>query len=257
MPIQGSPFVWYELLTTDPEAAQEFYRGVVGWSAQEFASGPFPYTILSANGKSVAGLMQLPQEARDAGAPPVWMGYIGTGDVDAATAKVAAAGGTIHHQPEDIPTVGRFSVVADPQGAVFTLFTPLPGTEEAPVPPMTDGFGAWHELMATDWSSAFDFYAAQFGWTKGEAMDMGEMGTYQLFASGGEPLGGMMNKPPEAPTPFWLYYFSVPALDRAIDAVTSRGGRIIFGPMSVPGNAWVVQCEDPQGAAFALVSMQR
>ena len=257
MPVQGSPFVWYELMTTDPAAAQDFYRAVVGWSAQVFPTGPSPYTILSANGRGVAGLMQLPQEACDAGARPGWMGYIGTPDVDAATAKVSAGGGTVHRPPDDIPTVGRFSVVADPQGAVSTLFTPLPGTEEAPVPPMTEGHGAWHELMATDWSSAFDFYASQFGWTKGETMDMGEMGTYQLFGAGGEPLGGMMTKPPEAPAPFWLYYFSVPALDRAIAEVTARGGQVIFGPMSVPGDAWVVQCEDPQGAAFALVSMNR
>ena len=65
---------------------------------------------------------------------------------------------------------------------------------------MTPGHVGWHELYAGEWKSAFDFYAGQFGWTKGEAMDMGEMGTYQIFAAGGEPIGGMMTKPADMPS---------------------------------------------------------
>ncbi|MHB1327085.1 MAG: VOC family protein [Gemmatimonadales bacterium] len=257
MTVQGSPFVWYELLTTNTLAAQEFYGAVIGWTAAPFPGNDMSYTIFSANGNGAAGMMALPQEACDAGARPGWMGYIATADVDAATAKLTAAGGTVHRAAEDVPMVGRFAVVADPQGAVFTLIAPASESEAPLVPPMTAGHGAWHELMTTNWSEAFDFYAAQFGWTKAEAMDMGKMGIYQLFGAGGLPIGGMMNNPPEVPTPYWLYYFSVAALDPAIKEVKSRGGKIIVDPMQVPGDAWIVQCEDPQGALFALVSMQR
>ena len=64
------------------------------------------------------------------------------------------------------------------------------GPDQPPVPRTTPGHVGWHELYAGDWKSAFDFYAGQFGWKKGEAMDMGEMGAYQTFSAGsGEPVG--------------------------------------------------------------------
>jgi predicted enzyme related to lactoylglutathione lyase len=88
-------------------------------------------------------------------------------------------------------------------------------------------------------------------------MDMGPMGRYQLFAAGEANIGGMMTKPPAVPVPHWTYYFNVPAIDAAAARVTSGGGRIIHGPMQVPGDLWIVSCFDPQGAGFALVAPKR
>ncbi len=79
---------------------------------------------MNGSDSTVAGLMPLPAEARAAGGRPSWLGYIGVEDVGAATDRVRQAGGTVHRAPADIPKVGRFSVVADPQGATFMLFTP-------------------------------------------------------------------------------------------------------------------------------------
>lgn len=250
-------FVWYELMTTDPDAAESFYTQVVGWTAQDAGLGDTNYTMLSAGERGVAGLMELPAEARDAGARPGWIGYIGVTDVDAAVIRLKEAGGTVHKPADDIPAIGRFAVVADPQGANFVLFEPfMEGPGERPAPG-TAGHTGWHELYATDWEAAFAFYSSQFGWTKADAMDMGPMGTYQLFATGGEPVGGMMNKPDAMPNPAWLYYFNVDGIDAAVTRVTDNGGQIVNGPMEVPGGSWIVQATDPQGALFALVAPQR
>lgn len=251
----ASKFIWYELMTSDLDAAEAFYTAVVGWNAETWP-GEFRYTIVKAGDTGVAGLMALPAEATAMGTPPCWVGYIQADDVDAAAARLGKAGGHVHRQPSDIPNVGRFSVVADPQGAIFILFKPT--GEGMPEPaPMTPGHVGWRELYAEDWSAAFDFYTGQFGWTKGEAYDMGPMGTYQLFATGGDATGGMMDKPAQMPAPAWLYYFNVDDIDAAMKRVTYHGGQVLNGPMEVPGNAWIIQAKDPQGAMFALVGWRK
>ncbi len=245
-------FVWYELMTTDLPAAEAFYGDVVGWKITDSGQAGMTYHILHAGEAPVGGAMTLPPGAGDG---PGWIGYIWADDVDAAAASVTAAGGSVHKGPDDIPNVGRFAVVADPQGAVLCLFkatAPGPGT---PPPPMgTPGVTGWHELSAGDGPSAFDFYAGQFGWAKGEAMDMGPMGVYQLFTPGtGDAIGAIMTKMPQVPHPFWLFYFCVKSIQVAMDKVTAGGGTVLHGPTEVPGGAWIIQCLDPQGGVFALV----
>jgi predicted enzyme related to lactoylglutathione lyase len=121
----------------------------------------------------------------------------------------------------------------------------------------TAGTVGWRELYAKEWKAAFAFYEAMFGWTKADSFDMGEMGTYQLFATGGSPAGGLMTKPAAIPQPFWGYYFNVPSIDAAAERVKSAGGKVVMGPHQVPGDQWIVQCTDPQGAYFALVSLKK
>jgi uncharacterized protein len=256
MPTSPKSFVWYELMTTDLDAAEAFYCAVVGWQTRDWDQPGMRYTVMSVGEQGVAGLMPLPAEACAAGARPAWLGYIAVDDVDAAADRLRQAGGAIHKQPADIPGVGRFAVVADPQGATFMLFTPL-GGGNVPAPACTPGHVGWRELYAADGPRAFDFYAGQFGWTKADAIDMGPMGTYQLFAAGGEPIGGMMTKPDAIPVPAWLFYFNVPEIEAAVARVTDHGGRILHGPLQVPGGSWIAQAQDPQGAMFALVAAPR
>lgn len=254
-------FVWYELMTSDPAAATAFYTRVVGWTAADAGMPGMSYTLVSAGPTQVAGLMAIPEAARAMGARPGWLGYIAVADVDAAAAKAAAAGAAIHHAPEDIPGVGRFAALADPQGASFALFRGSPGDTPPPAPPPgTAGHVGWHELHAGEGAAAFAFYASQFGWEKHEGMDMGPMGVYQLFGppgSGGESFGGMMTKMAETPHPHWLYYFNVDAIDAAVERVNAAGGKVVNGPMEVPGGSWIINGIDPQGALFALVAAKR
>ena len=255
--MNSSPFVWYELMTTDDQAAVAFYREVIGWKSADSGLSGMQYTLMSAGEESVAGVMALPEDACRAGAVPAWTGYVGVADVDAKAEQLVKAGGKLLHPAQDIPGVGRFAAVADPHGAAFCLFR---GNHEEPPPQPeagTPGSVGWHELSAGEQNSAWDFYSSLFGWTQGEAMDMGEAGSYQLFATGGEAVGGMMNKPEQMPRPAWLFYFRVDTLDAAVDRVKAGGGQLLNGPMEVPGDEWIVQCRDPQGAMFALVAATR
>jgi predicted enzyme related to lactoylglutathione lyase len=203
--------------------------------------------------------MNLPPDAIAGGARPGWVGYVAVPDVDAKAAEAAAAGGCICHPPADIPQVGRFATVADPHGAVLCLFHGS-GSDEAPASdPGAPGHIGWNELMTDDLDAAWRYHAGLFGWVRDEAIDMGPMGTYQLFApaAGLPPVGGMMQRPPQVPTTCWLHYFNVDALDAAVGRVRDGGGQAPGTPMQVPGGSWVMPCVDPQGAAFALVGRQR
>jgi predicted enzyme related to lactoylglutathione lyase len=249
-------FFWYDVMTANTKAAQEFYREVIGWDTQDSGVPGAEYTLFTAKGQSVAGLMRLPED-QGMNARPCWTGYIAVDDVDAAAARLAREGGVVHRPPSEVPGVIRFAVVADPQGARFIIAKGL--SEDAPMtlPAGTPGTVGWRELYAAEWPSAFAFYEAMFGWKKAEPIDMGIAGIYQIFATSDAPVGGMMTKPAMIAAPYWNYYFNVPALDDAATRVTSGGGTITNGPHQVPGDLWVVQCTDPQGALFSLVAPRR
>jgi predicted enzyme related to lactoylglutathione lyase len=152
----------------------------------------------------------------------------------------------------------RFAVVSDNQGAPFHVARGLAKETMPEFPVDTAGTVGWRELYANDGKAAFAFYEKMFGWTRADTFDMGEMGIYQLFTTGGgAPVGGIMTKPPSIPRPFWGYYFNVPAIDAAADRVKSAGGTIMMGPHQVPGGQWILQCTDPQDAYFALLARNR
>ena len=248
-------FVWHELATSDPEAAQRFYTELIGWTTKEGTAGDTPYTEWVNGETHIGGVMQLADEAKKMGAPPHWLGYVAVPSVDETQRQAEGLGAKTFVGPMDIPDVGRFAVIQDPQGAVLAIFTAageLPGHDGEPGP----GEFSWHELYTTDHVAAFDFYTALFGWVKTESMEMGPGNVYQMYGRvAGQSMGGMMNKPAEMPgPPYWLYYVTVPDVSAKIDQVTSLGGQVLNGPMEVPGGDTIAQCMDPQGAAFALHS---
>lgn len=250
-------FIWYELCTTDRRAATRFYTDVLGWKARDMTSPNGSYTIVSAADADVGGIMTLPGEACAAGARPGWVTYIGVEDVDAFAKKVTSAGGSITRAAEDIPGIGRFAVVTDPGGTAFMMMTPLSKEPPPNVAANTPGHVGWRELHAADGAQAWKFYSELFGWTAGEAMDMGAQGTYQIFTLGGEPVGAVMTKMKESPAPFWMFYFNVDALDATMERANKAGGKLINGPMQVPGDRWIANYMDPQGALFSLVAPGR
>ena len=258
-------FIWYELLTTDLDGARRFYDASVGLKIPaEATPGPMDYRMIGTpGGETVGGAMQLNAEMSAGGARPGWFGYVGVDDVDATVAKIAAAGGQVQMPPTDIPQAGRIAMVADPQGAPFYVMrpTPPPGAEDTDscvFHPEKPGHVAWNELHARDGATAFDFYADQLGWEKSDAMDMGPMGTYQMFKIGGtdQAIGGMMTSP-EMPQPMWLYYFNVPDIDEAQARINVNGGKVNYGPGEIPGGYFIIQGTDPQGAMFAVVGPRK
>lgn len=244
-------FVWYENLTKDIPAAIAFYSDIVGWKTQPFGDGGHPYTVWVGSQGPLGGVMQLPDELAKVGVPPHWCAHVQVDDVDATLARATSLGGKVLHEATDIPTVGRFGVIGDPQGAVTAVFRP--GGPMTLHDPAKDGEFCWNELLTSDSAAALEFYSALFGWKLLEAMDMGPMGTYRIFGLGDLRLGGMMTVPKGAPMPpMWLYYTSTSDLDAAIGRAVEAGGKVMNGPMEVPGGGRIAQLMDPQGAAFAL-----
>jgi uncharacterized protein len=243
--------VWSELMTPDPKAAEKFYTAVVGWTAAPFDGSPTPYTILKRKGDvGIGGLMQTPPGMN---MPPFWAMYIGVPKLEEAVAKVKRLGGSEMSESISVPDVGRMQMVKDPQGAPFYLIEPAP-RDAAPENDPEIGEASWLELMTTDWAAASKFYQDLFNWQPTDAMDMGEMGKYQMFNRGSRMLGGMMNKPKEMAQmpPNWAIYFRVPDINAAAERVKANGGRVINGPMEVPGGDWILNAVDPQGAHFSL-----
>jgi predicted enzyme related to lactoylglutathione lyase len=254
-------FFWYELMTGDQDEAIDFYTKVVGWTASDAGQPDMRYTILSAAGHGIGGIMQITDEMRAGGARPGWLGYIHVADTDAEVKEIEAAGGRILMQPGDIPNVGRFALVADPGGTIFYLLAPRPREGDGPPPQPAPGLAGtvgWRELYAGDGQeAAFAFYSGRFGWETIAEMDMGPMGKYRIFGKDGEQLGGMMDKPANVPVPTWTFYVNIEGIDAAAERVKANGGSLVMGPMEVPGGSWVLQATDPQGAHFALISLKR
>ena len=256
MTLQGS-WIWYELMTPDAEGSKAFYDRVVGWSIQTTHGDSKDYGFINNDdGGMTGGVLHLTSEMGAHGARPCWLGYLGVDDVDAAVAAIEAAGGRLLMPARDIEMAGRIAMVADPNGAPFYIMTPTPppgGGESNAFSPTLVGRCAWNELMAADQQTALDFYTRLFGWSLPEAMDMGEMGSYQFVAHDGVTTGAIMRKPEQVPVSAWTHYFRVADIEAAKAAVETGGGTIMLDVMEVPNGDWIIQGTDPQGAFFALV----
>ncbi|MFT3763954.1 MAG: VOC family protein [Minicystis sp.] len=243
-------FVWYELMTSDTKAAIAFYTEVIGWKTQPFEGSD--YLMWAGSQGALGGVMALPDELKKMGVPPHWMAHVQVADVDQAAARVRELGGQVQVPPTDIPKVGRFSVIADPQGAVISMFKPN-GDDMGAHDTEKHGEFCWSELFTTDHEAAFRFYNEVFGWERLHDHDMGPMGIYLIYGRNGKQLGGMFTKPKEMPMPpAFMYYVQVDDLDAALARAKKMGANVINGPMEVPGGARIVQLLDPQGAAFSL-----
>jgi uncharacterized protein len=242
-------FIWHELMTTDPDAAGAFYSKVVPWKTQP--SGMPSYTLWMAGKTQIGGLMALPDSA-EAGTPSHWIVYIATSNVDATVEQAERLGGKVLKSAADIPNVGRFAVLTDPQGAAFAVYTPA-GAAPAAGSSGSPGEFTWHELATTDHAAALRFYSELFGWEKGATHDMGAMGIYQIIDRGGAQVGGLYNVQSPSTPPHWLSYVRVADVPKATAAAKAAGGRVLNGPHEVPGGSWITMLMDPQGGAFAIV----
>lgn len=254
--LQGS-WIWYELMTPDPQGAREFYQAVTGWTISPGHGDQDDYSFIArADGGLTGGVLGLTAEMLSGGAKPGWLGYIGVDDVDAFLPRLRQAGGTVLMAARDVPGAGRISMVADCCGAPFYVMTPSAppagGTSTA-FDPQQVGSCGWNELMASNEDAAVAFYTGLLGWSLPDPMDMGEHGLYRFIAHDGVPIGAVMRKMAQVPAAMWNHYFRVGSIPVAAEAAMAGGGQIVNGPMEVPGGDCIVQGVDPQGACFSLV----
>ena len=252
---QGTP-IWYEDIVPDVDAAERFYGHVVGWRFERPPGGlERDYRIGQANGSGIAGLMPRPDGMTGAAQ---WFVYFGTDDVDQTSKAAVEAGGSIHIPPTDVPGVGRFAFLADPQGAMFYL---MRGSSEedsrafqcGEQPPQ--GHAVWNELSAPDPDAAITFYNRILGLRTEGGMPMGDLGEYRFVHAGQDCIGAVMGEVPDGRLG-WQVYFSVDDVDAAVRRLHEAGGRLIQGPDAIPGGAYALVAEDDQGARFGLVGQR-
>ncbi|MFJ6753099.1 VOC family protein [Streptomyces sp. NPDC091266] len=242
-PTPGAP-CWVELATSDPEAAKGYYREVFGWRAE---TDPRPeaggYTTMSLGAAPVAGLAPLYAP----GQPTAWTVSFATGDADALAAAVTEAGGQQLMRPMDVFDLGRFAVVADPAGAVLSLWQAraFAGAALFNAP----GSLGWVELATRDADGAQAFYQRVFGWS------VTTHAQYTQWGIGTAVFGGMSlldeRYPDEVPA-HWLPYFMVEDVDATSARATESGGTLLVPPTDVPEGPRVAMIRDPQGGVFGI-----
>jgi len=259
MPDSQGTFIWYELVTPDPDGARAFYDAVVGWTIEPRPSGELDYRMIGrADGGNAGGVLRLTDEMAAHGARPMWLGYLYADHVDAAVGSTEAAGGRALMPAFDVPDIGRIALVMDPQGAPFYVMKPIPpasqpGAASDVFSPDQPGRVSWNELSSSDPVAARRFYGERFGWTTDDFMPMGEHGEYRFIDHDGQRLGAIAPAMDGRP-PHWRFYFRVPSVSAAAkEIVEAKGGKIAMGPMEVPGGDHIVIAIDPQGAEFAIV----
>lgn len=240
-------FVWHDLMNTEPGKARDFYTRLFGWTAEEIPTPAGPYVLFKNGDKAVAGMMGMDAKA---GVPPHWLPYISVANLEAAVARAGGLGAKVLHPHLSMEHIGRWAVVADPQGGVFSPFQAAPGSgdcgdAEAPI-----GAFCWDELMSIDPVASERFYKAMFGWTT-QTENMGSMGPYTLINAGPTQVGGIM-KVQGPPMTYWLSYVRVADVDEIARQATSLGATVVAEPFDVPDVGRMSVVLDPTGAAIAV-----
>jgi predicted enzyme related to lactoylglutathione lyase len=186
--LQGK-FVWFEHMSADTTAARKFYDALFGWHTEATPmGGPEPYPMIMNGTQGIGGFRTAPP-----GAPSLWMSYVSVRDVNVAHAAALAAGGKSLMPPTDFAPVGRGATLADPTGAVFSVWTSAQD-DRADVPQTATGDWHWNELMTPDEKKALAFYEGVIGYSH-DTMDMGPQGTYYLLKMGDAMRAGLMRSP--------------------------------------------------------------
>lgn len=255
--LHGS-FIWYELISPDPDASKTFYDQVVGWNIEAQPAGEMDYRMIRrADGGNSGGVMRLTDAMCSNGARPMWLGYLGVDDVDATLAAVVDKGGKVVMAPWDAAEIGRIAMVGDPQGIPFYIIKPTPpagqeGIDSDVFSETAPGRVSWNELRTPDQAAALDFYRSLFDFDEAGRMPMGEAGDYIFWTHHGVRIGAVMQCA-KGDVGGWTFVFRVASANAAALAIASGGGDVVMGKHQVPGGDWLVIANDPHGARFAVI----
>jgi predicted enzyme related to lactoylglutathione lyase len=214
---------WHELVAPDVERAEVFYSELFRWTLRVWRPGTHDYAMIHSGGADHGGFLRQDVE-------PHWLVYVEVQDADEIAARAERHGGRLVAGPVELPRVGRYVVVADPEGAeIAAIAVEEPGPQPA-------GVFAWDELLAADPDAAAEFYGRVLGWT----VDDGD------FLAGGLPIAGLRHGAPAA----WLSYLDVPDLAAAAASAEQLGARLL----EREGRRAVLV--DPLGARFGLLEAE-
>ncbi|RVW02615.1 VOC family protein [Rhodococcus spongiicola] len=247
----GTPS-WVDLQTPDQLGAKDFYADVFGWSYHDLSNPDGSvYSIAMLRGERVAAIAPLPPGSSPVDTPPTWNTFITVDDVDAATARVAPAGGKLILQAFDVGDAGRMAFVADPTGAEVGLWQAREHVGATLV--NETGTLIWNELVTDRPETALAFYESVVG--LGSAPMPGP-GHYTVLQVNGDGVGGCAKPPrPEVPN-HWHVYFSVDETDAAVENIIAKGGALMADPYDLPRLGRMAVLSDPQGAVFSVMQSE-
>jgi predicted enzyme related to lactoylglutathione lyase len=242
-------FAWVELATTGQDQARHFYASLFGWSPVDSPMGPGEVYLLFENGgRFTAGALQIKPE--EAAILPHWHIYVGVESADVAAARARELGGKIIEGPFDVSTYGRMAVIADPTGAVFSVWQPQMhagiGVSGEP------GTFCWADLSTSDPARATEFYSGLFDWKI--APGQNDTSGYLHIQNGSDFIGGIppaAYRDPNVP-PHWLVYFLVGDVDASAQKAVDNGAHLVTKPSTIENVGRMCIIQDPQGAVFAL-----
>ncbi|NQX28409.1 VOC family protein [Microbacteriaceae bacterium VKM Ac-2854] len=244
----GAP-IWFDLATSDVEAATRFYEGVFGWLGIPGPAEFGGYVNFEKNGVPVAGMM--PSQGGTDG----WTVYLNTPDAAAAADGIAAAGGTVLTGPDDVAELGTMSILRDPDGAMLGTWQPkamqgygLFGEDGAP---------GWFELHTRDFAGEMAFYEKAFGWRTDLMSDSDEF-RYGRLVVDEQPYAGVIDASgylPEGTPAAWEVYIVVTDTDATVAAALDLGGSILLEPEDSPFGR-LAKIADPTGGSIKVVQMQ-
>lgn len=251
----GAP-CWFELGTTDQNAANEFYKTLFGWEIVDAPIGDgMVYTTYRLNNQAVGAGFTLMPQMREAGVPPHWGVYFHSSDADATAAKVSELGGKVLQPAMDVFEFGRLAAFLDPEGAAFAVWQPKihQGATIVGEPNTV----CWSELATRDIDKAASFYRDLFGWSTKDST--GQPVKYYEFTPAGASMstGGMiqMDAQWEGVPAHWMIYFRVADCDTTVTQINQLGGKVCHGPFQAPGVGTIAVCSDPQGAMFSVIQL--
>jgi uncharacterized protein len=240
-------FIWHDLMTTDLKSAIAFYTELFSWKTSEMDMGPSgKYTMIKSGDRDIGGFVAL---EKGQGAPSHWLAYCTANDVDVAAKRAQELGGKVLVPATDIPNVGRFAVISDPQGGTISPFKSKEERPDTDVP--APGTFCWNELMTSDPKAALRFYEGVFGWTHDD-MDMGPGGTYHVLKRGDKQSGGLMKHPMAGAPTAWLAYVAVADVDASTKRAQQLKATVVVAPQDIPKIGRFSVIQDPTGAHVAL-----
>jgi len=242
-------FVWYDLLTTDVPAVQEFYASLFGWTFEaEPDGGGVDFVTIRHEGRAIGGMVATGDLERDVNVSQ-WVASLSVLDVDSAAARVTRLGGEIVNEPRDLPDRGRTALVRDDQGALLALLASSSG--DPPVDRTRTGAWLWTELWSRDIDSSVEFYSGLLDYEVA-TVEGGGAEEYRVLSVRDIPRAGILEYELPELHPNWVPYVLVDDPDDLVGRVEALGGRVLIAPNPDIRNGSVALIADPSGAALTI-----
>jgi uncharacterized protein len=241
-------FVWHDLVTSDPAAAQTFYAALLGWEFEPTTRAGRSFVIARSGGQPTGGIVQR-QDGKTG--PATWLAYLSVADIDRAIGQVTSAGGKVLFPPTPVGAYGRIAVVLDPQGAPLGLAGVTGTLPTEPVQPPLQRF-FWMEHLAKDAPAALAFYEELAGYES--SVSTSERGIDYHVLKRQRSRAGLLQVPPELEgvQPNWLPYVRVEDPAALAAKAVSLGGKVVIEPRADIRKGTLAIITDPTGAALAL-----